>query len=310
MQPSTLVTTTLASAALLALIACGAAKPVYYQGDDTRWEVELIDPERPELVVEATVHGAGPYLFILDPDAPRSVMDDQVARDLDLYSDHRYVRVVNQNDVSVPRKFYEVLALDVGELHVRNVKVLNAPAGSLRVGERQVHGILGADLLSRTIVVGIDRDRGTVSLALTGHATVPANAAHVDGWLHYGSLYVPMRVGGRTLTMQVRLSSAVSTLRSEILRELGRAGAPGSVAIVDETGTALRLEGGGVLDVALDSVLTESVRFYRHGDQRERFDLTYDGVLGQDILSRYHVVVDRDRKTLHLAPRTTTAASL
>lgn len=297
------------SSSLLALssaafvVACGASKPIHYDGDGTSWELALVDPGSPELVVEGAVHGQGPFLFVLDPDSPRSVIDDGVARRLDLYSDNQYVRVVNQRDVSVPRKFYEVLTLDIGELHVRNVKVLNAPEGALMVGGRTVHGVLGADLLSRTIVVRVDREKGKVALALTGHQTVPAGAAEVRGHLHYGSFYVPMTIGDQTLTMQVRLSSSVSTLRANALEELGLAELPGEVVAVDETGAAVTLPGGGIADVRLDGVDIERVRFYRHEDKRERFDFSYDGVIGQDILSRFHAVVDRDQKTLHLATR-------
>jgi hypothetical protein len=294
-----------ASAGLLLLASCGASPPRWYETDDTHWTVRLIEPDAPELIVEATVHDRGPYRFVLDPNAPRSVIDDGVARQLGLYSNNQYVRVVNQNDVTVPRKLYEVLALDVGDLHVRNVTMLNAPAGSLHAAGRVVHGVLGSDLLSRTIIVRADRDAGLVHLALTGHAELPAQAVAVKGWLHVGSLYVPATLpNGRTVTLQVRMASSVSTLRDSVLADAGLPGFTGAATEVDSTGTAVRLQPGGVATVGLDGIQVEGVEFYRHVDKRERDDFAYDGILGADLLSRYHTVIDRDHETVWLAPRT------
>ncbi len=294
------VTTTLG----LGLAACGAAPPLGYTGNRTQWTVPLVHPEQRELVVSATVQGKGPYLFVIDPDAARSVIDDRVARQLDLYSDNHYVRVVNQLDVSMPRKFYEVLKLDAGDLHIRNVKMLNAPAGSLRAGGQVVQGILGSDLVSRTIVVGVDRDAGLLNLALTGHQEVREASSRVEGWLYRGLFYVPMRVGDRTLTMQVRLASSVSTIRPRALDGLGLRGMPAGAMQVDATGTVAHLRGAGVADqVELDGITLRNVPFYRNVDDREDLQFNYDGILGQDILSRFDITLDRDSKVLYLAPR-------
>jgi len=294
----------IAALTTLSLAACGAAPPLGYTGDRTQWTVPLVRPEQRELVVSATVQGKGPYLFVIDPDAVRSVIDDGVARQLNLYSDNHYVRVVNQNDVTMPRKFYEVLKLDAGDLHIRNVKMLNAPAGSLVAGGMKVQGILGSDLVSRTIVVGVDRDAGVVKLALTGHQQVPSDSARVEGWLYHGSFYVPMRVGDRTLTMQVRLASSVSTIRDRALEGLALRAMPAEVAQVDETGTVARLRAAGVAEqVTIDGITLHDVPFFHNADAREDLEFDYDGILGQDILSRFDVTLDRDAKVLYLAPR-------
>lgn len=285
------------------LVGCRAASPpVYVSGDQTTWTIPLVDPESPALVVEATVHGKGPYRFLLDPDSVASVIDDGVARDLNLYSSQHYFRVVNQNDTSVPRKLYEVLSLEAGELHISNKPMVNAPAGSLRAGGKVLHGILGGDILTRTMVVHIDRDRGVVQLALTGKQQIPANALAIRATLHDGTLYVPVKIqGDGEVLMQVRLGSAVSALDAGVLANV-RARRFDKVAIgVDETGAAAQLNGGVVTGLELDGFAIPDVQLYRQADRR--LEYPYAGFIGADALKRYDVVVDRDEMVLWLAPR-------
>ena len=294
------------------LAACGATTPLWYEGEQDHWTLPLAAGDFVEPVVPVMVHGQGPYLFALDPDSPASVIDEKVARSLNLYSNQQYFRILNQKDVTVPRRTYEVLELDTGDLRIRKTRMLHAPEGSLRASGQVVHGILGGDLLSRTIVIDIDRDAGHVRLSRTGTAAVPETAVGLHGWLHRGWLYVPVRVGDRQVTMQVRPSARVSTLRRKVLDKLAArpAAQPGNdtTVEVDETGTPLVLRSGGVIPtVSFESLVARDVHFYIHGDRRERDRFQYDGILGQDILSRFRVIIDRDHKTLYLAPRSPSA---
>lgn len=290
--------------------ACGATTPLWYEGQQDSWTLPLASDEFAEPVVQVMVHGQGPYLFALDPDSPASVIDEDVAATVGLYSNWRYLRIVNQNDVTVPRRYYEVLELVTGDLQIRKTKMIHAPAGSLRASGRMIHGVLGAELLSRTIVMDIDRDAGHVRLSRTGRAAIPETAVGLRGWLHRGWLYVPVRVGDREVTMQVRPSVRVSTLRKKVLDKMVFQPAQDSIVHVDETGTPIELRGGGVVPaVGLDGLVTRDVRFFIHGDRRQRNAFKYDGILGQDILSRFRVIIDRDHKTLYLAPRSPTASN-
>jgi len=291
---------------LLGQVACGAAPPVWYQGDRSSWTLPLVDAKRyAEPIVPVTIHGAGPYYFLLDPDAPRSVIDDRVARRLDLYTNNRWVRVPDQRDVTVPRKLYEVPILEAGDLRVRNVKMLNAPPGSLDRDNLPIAGILGSDLLSSTIVVELDRDAGVARLSLTGHERIPAGAVALRGKVHYGAFYVRVPInGGRAVTLQVRLGIRTSTLTSAAMAELHLPTISARAVMVDETGMRETVHVGAVArSVQLAGLDLHDVVFLEHVDRRYRIDYPYDGFLGQNILGRYDVVVDRDKQVLWLAPR-------
>lgn len=292
--------------AVAAHAGCGAAPPVWYAGGGTNWTVPLVDAKRnAELVVAATIHGAGPFYFLLDPDAPRSVIDDRVAGRLDLYTDNRWVRVANQRDVTVPRKWYEVLDLEAGDLRVRNLKMLSAPAGSLDRDDLPIAGILGADLLSRTIVIEVDRDAGVARLALTGHARIPEAAVAIRGKLHYGALYVQVPInGGRPVTLQVRLGLRSSTLTTAAMGELGLPTVEARAVLVDETGTRETVHIGAIAEsIGLGALAVRDAVFLSHVDKRARDDFPHDGFLGQNVLALYRVVVDRDHEVIWLAPR-------
>jgi len=71
--------------ALIAPVGCGGggAPSGFSKGD--RWTFPLVGPlEDGVLLAPATVHGKGPYLFAIDPDAGISAIDQQVAADAGL----------------------------------------------------------------------------------------------------------------------------------------------------------------------------------------------------------------------------------
>ena len=296
----------------LQLLACGAAAPpVWYEGDQTNWTLPIVEAEAPELVVSATIHGQGPYLFLLDPDSSWSAIDSAVAEELGLFSNNKWLRVVNQKDTSLPRKAYEVMSVQSGDLRFRNVRMLGVPAGSLDVGGKAVAGLLGANILSRTIVINADRDAGVVRLALTGNASLPSDAIPVKGKLHHGALYVPVRLNeNREVVLRVVLASRHSTLRREVARDLHLPAVSTREVIVDNTGTPQTVADGtraGLLQV--DGFAMRDVVFLDHAEKRSDIygnragGYPFDGFLGQNVLSRFNVVVDRDHATLWIAPR-------
>ena len=305
---------TAAAAALLVSVAsCGAATPVWYEadGDKTTWTLPLVDPlGNGELVVPAFVNNKGPFLFVIDPDAARTTIDRGVAERLDLYP-KQYVRLVNQRDKTVPRRVFEVLDFRAGELHAKNMDVIAAPAGTLAAHGRKVHGIIGSELLSRTIVIQVDRDAGVVRLSLTGHAKTPAGAESVRAPLHRGTLRVAANVQGkRDVDLIVHLARRTSALRRGIMDDLGLAVQPTREEIIDDTGDHVFANARAeVSPVAFNGIRVERAAFVNYVDKRERDDITYHGVLGQNILSRYQVVVDRDKQRLWLAPRALDLAS-
>ncbi len=287
--------------------ACGATTPVWYENDDgkTTWTLPLVDPlADAELVVPVFIENKGPYLFLIDPDATRTIIDRGVAEALDLYPKD-YVRLLNQRDKTVPRRVFEVLEFRTGDLRAKKFDVIAAPAGTLGRGQRSLHGIIGSDLLSRTIVVQVDRDAGVVRLSLTGHEQLPAGAHAVQADLHRGTLRIAATVQGRReVDLIVNLARRTSSLRRSIMDELDLPVQPVREEVVDDTGDHVFANARAeVSPLAFNGFRVERASFVNYVDKREPFDITYHGELGQNVLSRFQVVVDRNNERLWLAPR-------
>jgi GNAT superfamily N-acetyltransferase len=305
-------TTVVILCAIALQLGCGASTPVWYEREPgkTLWTLPLIDPlADAELLVPVHVQDHGPYVFLLDPQAPTTVIDRAVAEDLRLYRKH-YVRALNQRDKTVPSRVYEVLSLRSGELRVRNLDVISAPPGTLHAAGRRIDGVIGADLLSRTIVIDVDRDAGVVALVLTGHERIPEGASRVSAALHRGTLRVTGATGSRrSLNLIVELARRTTSLRRGILEGLGAELSPAEEEVFDYTGDRIVVSGRARLDdIALGRVGVGPAEVIPYEDRRGRNDIEYHGVVGQNVLSRYRLVVDRDHQRLWLAPRAATLA--
>jgi len=290
----------------LLVLGCHASAPVWYEGKQFSWTLPLVDSgENRELLVPAMVQGTGPHLFLLDPDASISVIDDALADQLDLYSDHRWHRALTRSDSTVPRKLFEVMSLSVGDLRVRNIRMRSAPARSLDVNGRRVVGILGGDLLSSTIVLHIDREARVARLALTGHQLIPAGAVPIRGKVHRGRFYIPVKVNGvREVDVAVAVARGRNALDRDLAVELGLPYRDTHARIVDATGTAQLVRGGGIVaSLQLGDIATQNVPFIYDVERPRPTAVHAKGSLGQELLSRYDVVIDRDRAILWLAPR-------
>lgn len=297
--------------AFLALFLCVgcASTPVGFAGG-VRWTVPLVSPlENGQILLPVNIHGKGPYLFIVDPDAARSMIDREVAQQLDLYSkSYAWHNFLDQNDHVVRGRKYEVLDLKTGDLRIRHVNMFSVPAGSLRVGNRRVHGVLGGDLLSRTIVLDVDRDQGVLRLALTGHEVRPARKA-IKGYTSkyngpFRKLVVPVTLAnGTTIELAVDLAAKTSAVRKDLITRAGMPLVEHREEIIDEYGTRQVVNGLSIApSLRVNGVTSKHVAVIPFSDKRVR-DVAFDGVLGQNLLSRYRVVFQPDRRELWLLPR-------
>ena len=75
-----------ASALLLGVLAaCTVGAPPGFSSGES-WAFPLVGPlEDGALLVPVKVNGKGPFLFLIDPDAPFTSIDEGVAKELDLY---------------------------------------------------------------------------------------------------------------------------------------------------------------------------------------------------------------------------------
>lgn len=294
----------------VACTAC-ASTPLGFVGG-TNWTLPLVGPlEDAELVVPFTVEEKGPYLFLLDPNARASAIDQRVGAELGLYH-RKKMGLLTEQDHVVELPVFEVLAMAGGDLKIRHIAVLGTKPGVYRAGRRAVHGVLGRDLLSRSILIDVDRDAGVVRLALAGHATPPEGAVKVAGHLHHGLLYAPILIAGRTYEVVVDLAARTSALWPEILAKLNLTVRPAQERIVDDTGTARTVVGRAsaeVVDIGKEPGLTARDVGFVPFDDRRWDDEDLDGLLGLNLLSRWRVLVDRDQGRLWLAPRATDRAA-
>jgi hypothetical protein len=204
--------------------------------------------------------------------------------------------VYHESGHSEPSRVYELETLGSGDLQMDHLKLFSEPGGEQFRGV-PVAGKIANDLLSSTIIVGIDRDRGVLTLALTGHEVRPDGAVSIEGLMLHGNLVVPILLGDKTIHVVITTGSLFSALWPDLLHGLPPAPEPlvmGDKQIARAIAPAIRVG---------DFTATD-VMFANFADQRVRRD-AFDGTLGIDLLSRYDVLVDDDQGRLWVAPRDT-----
>ncbi|MBT8493707.1 MAG: hypothetical protein KJO07_11660 [Deltaproteobacteria bacterium] len=295
--------------AVLALAACNS-RPVHYPDRGTSWELPIVDPMLATgVVVPATIHGQGPFLFLLDPDAATTI-DIGVANQLKLFSPaNSWQQATTARDRNLPRRPFEIMHWQSGDLKLRNFRAFSAPAGSLRVAERRIHGILGGDMLTRNIVIDIDRDRGVVALHTAEAFRPPRRAAAVAGralrnpsFTRRG-LAVPTHVSELgEIELVVALSAPATALRPAVYSRHPGEPRPSGKLWVDDSGDRQRARSAKQSTIVLGPHTSEQVMIDELPDRR-LWSYDFPGVLGQDVLARYRAIYDRDRRRLWLQAR-------
>lgn len=168
--------------ALTCLVGCagGGAPSGFSKGD--HWTFPLVGPlEDGLLLAPATVHGKGPYLFVIDPDASISAIDQQVAGDAGLATS-RGPTLLDETGTAAMRAYAELTDLQLGTLAVDRRIVMLVPQDFYNAEARRVHGVIGRDVLADTLVFGFDRDQGIAMLSIAQTFKPPPDgiAVHYD----------------------------------------------------------------------------------------------------------------------------------
>ncbi len=167
---------------LTGLLGCaGGGTPSGFSKGD-HWTFPLVGPlEDSVLLAPATVHGKGPYLFAIDPDAGISAIDKQVADDAGLTT-NRGPTILAEDGSEQSRAFAELLDLQLGTLTVDRRTVILVPSDFFNTEGRRVNGVIGRDVLADALVFGFDRDQGIAMLSTPQTFTPPpdAIAVHYD----------------------------------------------------------------------------------------------------------------------------------
>ena len=294
---------------------CTLGPPPGFSGGDS-WSFPLVGPlEDGPLIVPVKVHGRGPYLFVIDTDAPISSIDAALDSELELYS-RIGGEYLDESDTGRRMRYAEVLRLEIGTLTVRNRRVWVHKVGTFNLAGRQIRGVIGRDILADSLVFGFDRDLGMGYLATQKGFTAPAGASrfgyrllkHGVGSGEYRHL-VDARVDGKSLRLHLDLGEVASQVREELWPRVGLQPVPLKRALIDEAGTVRLVDTGahaGRVEVA--GVAADNVLVVPYGDRRWR-DTEIDGTLGLGFFRGYTVWSNFDDHTITVVPRTTADVS-
>lgn len=303
----------LASPLAATLAGCTLGAPPGFSSGDS-WSFPLVGSlEGGQLVAPVKLHDQGPYLFIIDPDAPYSIVDGALANELDLRTAIG-PQFLDESDTLRTTKTAEVLKIQLGTLTVKTRTFLLSDIGAYNTGGRQVRGVIGRDLLADSLVYGFDRDRAMGFLATQKGFQPPGDAVvvsyelrknRVPSGIHVVSRrLVDATIGGKTFTLHADLGEVPSQLRTKHWASAGLATIAVKRAMTDEVGTRREIDQGGVAgQVALGAATARDVLFVPYADKRWD-ELDVDGTLGLGFFAGYTVWTNFDDSVMYLAPRT------
>lgn len=156
------------------LAGCAGATPSGFSKGD-HWVFPLVGPlEDGLLLTPVSIHGHGPYLFAIDPDANITVIDKQVVDEAGLTTGNGPSRFDEAASEQV-RGYAELLDLKLGGLTIDRRQVMAVGSGFYN-NDRRVNGVLGRDVLAGALVFGFDRDQGIATLSTVKAFTPPPDA--------------------------------------------------------------------------------------------------------------------------------------
>lgn len=252
----------------------------------------LVGPlENGTLVVPALVDGKGPYLFMVDPDANVSSVDQDVVKEAGLRTGQEDggSHILDADDTEHEAFYAEVLQWQLGTLAVAKKPAFVAKAHTYDREGRRIHGVIGRDIIADSLVFQFDRDQGLVTLTTTKSFKAPAGATP----LKYSTLnstiqnvdVVPMprrlveaSIDGKHTTMHVALGEVASSLRPRSLKDKAT--------------------------VKLGPITAESAAFAGYHDKRWDDEQLLEGDLGLSVFAHYNVAANWDGETFLVWPRT------
>ena len=167
--------------ALILILWCGCTvgAPAGFSSGD-HWTFPLVGPlEGGLLITPATVHGHGPYLFAIDPDANVTALDAELVQAAGLRSGIGPKRV-DESDTGQNRFYAEMLDLQIADLKVERRDAMVFTTGFYDTEGRRISGIIGRDVLADSLVFGFDRDQGIVTLSTVKAFKPPPDATAIS----------------------------------------------------------------------------------------------------------------------------------
>lgn len=192
------------------------------------------------MTVPVNIGGQGPYRFVVDTGAERTVISRELARELDL-SPGRTATVHSMTEVS------RIDTVVIPGLRIGNRTVNDIHAPALARSNLGASGMLGVDSLQRQrVVFDFGRQEMTISPSQRREERWPDGEIVVLGRRHFGRLVlVDAAVDGQRVWVIVDSGSQISvanTALREALRRRGRLGATHPVELMSITGGKLTAE--------------------------------------------------------------------
>lgn len=307
-------------AAVLAVLAPAACTPPAPQGfsgfsgaPSDRWTFPLVGPlEDGLLITPVTLNTHGPFLFLIDPDAPTSVVDAELVKGADLQPIAGPPRI---DETGAPRAYpyAELVGLEIGTLIVEQRVAMVVPRHAFDLAGRRIHGVLGRDVIADSLVFGFDRDRGLAHLVLETAFHAPAGAAALPYVVLEPRLLgakvppVPRRlvsaaIGGEAFPLHVDLGAVPSQLREELWDRAKLVPRDVETTAVDEAGTRRAVQKGSEPAPVTAGAITASAAFIPYGDTRwEAQEVA--GTLGLGFFAGHAVWADWPAHSLLLVGR-------
>jgi hypothetical protein len=319
----------------LVVAACTSGPPPGYSGGNgDSWTFPLIGPlEDGLLLAPVTVNNKGPYVFAIDPDAVVTIVDEQVVKEAGLRLDDGHgARMLDESDTKQIRFYAEVLNYEIGTLVVQGGKpALVVKAGTFDTNGRRIHGVLGRNVLSDSLVFGFDRDLGLGYLTAAGSFRPPPNATvipyenvpsriqnaeviPIPRRLVKGTIFAPPAAdsgpsgaaagsgSGANATFHLDLGATTSTYRESLWSKRNLTPQDQEVVTLDEVGSSHKSSKVVTASVVLGGVKSAPLTLVPYADKR--WDTTdVDGTLGLDFFRPLSVWVDLDTHKYFVAPR-------
>jgi hypothetical protein len=300
-------------AVILAVLGgCTVGAPPGFSAGDS-WTVPLIGPlEDGLLLVPALVNGKGPYVFLIDPDAPVSVVDQDVVTETGAHTGEG-PHLLDESDTQQARYYAEILKWQLGSLTVEGPKPAQiVGAGAFDAGGRRIHGVIGRDIIADTVVFKFDRDAGLVTqttLKTAKPAGTPVTYSLLRSRITNADV-VPLSrklvkadINGAPFTLHVDFGASASQLRARSWAKAKLVPQEGSLFLVDEVGMPREVKQESFADsVTLGGMTANHVGFVPYDDKRWP-DQDLEGTLGLSFFTPFTVSANWDSKTLYLQPR-------
>jgi hypothetical protein len=277
-------------AALALLAGCVVGAPHGFSPGEA-WTFPLVDPlAHLPLITTVTVGGKGPFLFILDPDAPTGIDGEFVAQ---------------MPTVGNSPSFTPLADVQIGTLHVDSLPFIQRQPHSFDVGGRRIAGVIGGEVFKGSLVFGFDRDRGVAWLATPKHAVMPAASHTLSYWERHGDRgpYITGAVDGRERDFHIDLGRTINRLRTDYWDGLAVTSAQRRIVLAsakalttDRVATAKQVTVG-----TIEQAGVEFAPFSEDGVITQQRSAT----LGLDFFWPFSVAIDFDNHELHVAARTT-----